>query len=396
MDPSPSRLRAALLAGLHDVLGPPTAPISLHEPEFAGNEWVYVKECLDTGWVSSAGRFVDRFEQRLAEFTGARHAIAVVNGTAALHLSLLLAGVRPGDEVLVPALSFVATANAVAHAGAVPHFADSAADTLSLDPQALREHLVRSSVRAADGLRNRETGRRIAAVVPMHTFGHTADLDGLMRLAGQFDLPVIEDATEALGSTYRGRQAGTFGLMGVLSFNGNKIITTGGGGAILTNDEAIARRARHLATTAKQPHRWAFFHDEVGYNYRLPNLNAALGCAQLERLPTFLARKRRLASRYREAFAREAGLWRVQDAPRDCEGNYWLVNVRFEPPDARLRDTLIDAAHETGYLCRPAWRLLHSLPMYRDCPCADLPVAQAVEASLLSLPSSPRLAEVSA
>jgi perosamine synthetase len=395
MDTSQSRLRAALLAGLQEVLGTPEAPISLHEPEFAGNEWTYVKQCLDTGWVSSAGAFVEAFEQRLVEFTGARHAVAVVNGTAALHLSLLVAGVRPGDEVLVPALSFVATANAVAHAGAIPHFVESAEDTLGLDPHALGEHLERLGERTTDGLRNRGTGRRISAIVPMHAFGHAVDLDGLMRVAGDFALPVVEDATEALGSTYRGRHTGTFGLMGVLSFNGNKIVTTGGGGAILTNDDAVARRARHLASTAKQPHRWAFVHDEVGYNYRLPNLNAALGCAQLERLPSFLARKRRLAGRYREAFARRPGL-RFQDQPRHCESNFWLVAVRIDPPDAALRDALLGAAHETGYLCRPAWRLLHSLPMYRDCPCADLPVARAVEASLLNLPSSPRLAEVSA
>lgn len=395
MDDSRSRLRAAWLAALHEVLGKPSAPIGLHEPEFGGSEWAYVKECLDTGWVSTAGSFVGRFEDQLVDLTGARHAIAVVNGTAALHLALLLAGVRPGDEVLVPALSFVATANAVAHAGAIPHFVDSDPATLGLDPLALQLHLARLADRRDDGLWNRETGRRVAAVVPMHTFGHAVDLDRLMAVASEFSLPIVEDAAEALGSTWRGRHAGTFGLMGVLSFNGNKVVTTGGGGAILTNDDTLARRARHLSTTAKLAHPWAFVHDEVGYNYRLPNLNAALGCAQLEQLPSFLARKRTLAGRYRDAFARREG-FRFQDAPPDCESNFWLAAVRIEAEDRAIRDALIEAAHACGYHCRPAWTLLPSLPMYRDCPRADLPVAEAIEASLVCLPSSPRLAEVRA
>lgn len=379
-----------LISALREVLGQPESPLSLHEPEFAGNEWAYVKECIDTGWVSSVGKFVDGFERQLVEVTGARHAVAVVNGTAALHMALLLAGVRAGDEVLVPAMSFVGTANSVAHAGAVPHFVDSESRTLGMDPQALRLHLERIAEKSTNGWRNRDTGRRLAAIVPMHAFGHAVDLDGLMAVANDYGLPVIEDAAESLGSSYNGRHTGTFGMLGILSFNGNKVITTGGGGAILTNDEALARRAKHLTTTAKKPHRWAFVHEEVAYNYRLPNINAALGCAQLERLPDFLSRKRQLAQRYREVFARSSAFEFV-DQPASCESNFWLVAVRLRQPNAELRDALLAAVNDAGYHCRPVWTLLNKLPMYLDCPRAELPVAQAIEDSLINLPSSPKL-----
>ncbi len=381
-----------LISALHEVLGKPESPLSLHEPEFAGNEWAYVKECIDTGWVSSVGKFVDGFERQLVEVTGARHAVAVANGTAALHMALLLAGVKPGDEVLVPAMSFVGTANSVAHAGAIPHFVDSENATLGIDPHALRAHLEYVAETTAGGLRNRTTGRRIAAIVPMHAFGHAVDLDGLLEVARSFDLPVVEDAAESLGSTYKGRHTGTFGLLGILSFNGNKVITTGGGGAILTNDEALARRAKHLTTTAKKPHRWAFVHDEVAYNYRMPNINAALGCAQLERLPDFLSRKRQLAQRYREVFARLPAFEFVEQ-PGGCESNFWLVAVRLRQPNAELRDVLLSAVNDAGFHCRPVWTLLNKLPMYLDCPHAALPVAQGIEDSLINLPSSPKLAQ---
>lgn len=379
-----------LISALREVLGQPESPLSLHEPEFAGNEWAYVKECIDTGWVSSVGKFVDGFERQLVEVTGACHAVAVVNGTAALHMALLLTGVKPGDEVLVPAMSFVGTANSVSHAGAVPHFVDSESCTLGMAPQALRLHLERIAEKSANGWRNRDTGRRIAAIVPMHAFGHAVDLDGLMAVANDYGLPVIEDAAESLGSSYNGQHTGTFGTLGILSFNGNKVITTGGGGAILTNDETLARRAKHLTTTAKKPHRWAFVHEEVAYNYRLPNINAALGCAQLERLPDFLSRKRQLAQRYREVFARSSAFEFV-DQPVGCESNFWLVAVRLRQPNPELRDALLAAVNDAGYHCRPVWTLLNKLPMYLDCPRAELPVAQAIEDSLINLPSSPKL-----
>lgn len=378
------------LLGLSRVLGTAAQPIPLHEPEFLGNELAYVRECIDTGWVSSVGRFVDEFEKRLAEFTGAGYAVATVNGTAALHAALLLAGVGRDDEVIVPGLSFVATANAVSHCGAIAHFADSDPATLGLDPEALEAHLRSIAETSQGAVRNAGTGRRIAAIVPMHTFGHPVDLTALAEVAARFGLPVIEDAAESLGSLHRGRHTGTYGLAGVLSFNGNKIVTTGGGGAILTGDADFARRAKHLTTTAKRPHGWEFFHDEVGYNYRLPNLNAALGCAQLERLPEMLACKRELADRYRQAFAGLSGLGFVDERAGDAS-NFWLNAIRIEAPSMQLRDELLAAANERGYQCRPVWTLLHRLPMYRQCPRAPMPVAESLEASLINVPSSARL-----
>jgi perosamine synthetase len=388
-----SPLSENFLSGLSKVLGEATSSLSLHEPEFSGNEWAYVKECIDTGWVSSVGKYVDEFELKLAEFTGARHAVAVVNGTAALHIALQIAGVKAGDEVLVPALSFVATANAVSHCGAVPHFVDSNESTLGLDAEALASHLEVVAERTIHGLRNKTTGRRIAAIVPMHTFGHPVDMVSLMDVAASFELPVVEDAAESLGSTYQGSHTGTFGSMGVLSFNGNKIITTGGGGAILTDNPEFARQAKHMTTTAKKPHRWEFFHDAVAYNYRLPNLNAALGCAQLEKLPDFLSRKRQLAENYRKTFAHIPGIHFV-DEPEGCHSNFWLNAVRLSEPSMTGRDTLLAIVNDAGYQCRPAWTLLNKLPMYQNCPRAELFVAEALEASLINLPSSPKLAEL--
>ena len=386
-------LSADFLTGLRQVLGEADSPYSLHEPEFIGNEWAYVKDCIDTGWVSSVGKYVNEFELKLAEFTGARYAVAVVNGTAALHVALQIAGVKAGDEVFVPAMSFVGTANAVSHCGAVPHFVDSCESTLGLDAKALALYLERIAERTANGCRNKQTGRRIAAIVPMHTFGHAVDLLSLIEVAARFALPIVEDAAESLGSTYQGRHTGTFGCMGVLSFNGNKIITTGGGGAILTNDPEIARQAKHLTTTAKQPHRWEFFHDAVAYNYRLPNLNAALGCAQLEGLPSFLERKRLLAARYRKAFEHLPELHFV-DEPIDCHSNFWLNAIRIDAPSLERRDALLGVANDAGYQCRPAWTLLNKLPMYQGCPSAELIIAEVLEKSLINLPSSPKLVTV--
>ena len=387
---SEKALAEEFLGALQSAVGTADKPVPLHEPEFAGHEREYVRECLDTGWVSSVGKYVDEFEARLAQYTGARHAIAVVNGTAALHAALVVAGVRPGDEVLLPALTFVATANAISQCGAVPHFVDSAEDTLGLDPAALKDYLAHIAEPVEGGLRNRLTGRRLAAVVPMHTFGHPANMPELLAVAGQFGLPIIEDAAESLGSYISDRHTGTFGLLGTLSFNGNKVITTGGGGAILTDDAPIARRVKHLTTTAKRPHRWEFFHDEVAWNYRMPNLNAALGCAQLERLPDMLARKRVLAGVYRAAFSGSTGL-RFVGEPAGCRSNYWLNSVRLNAPSMALRDALLTAANDQGFQCRPAWTLMHRLPMYAQCPRAPLPIAERLEAALINLPSSPKL-----
>lgn len=381
-----------LVQGLCQAVGHPAGVVPLHEPEFIGNEWKYVKECIDTGWVSSVGSYVDAFEARLMEITGAKYAVAVVNGTAALHLALRLAGVKPGDEVIVPALSFVATANAVAYCGATPHFVDCESKTLGMDPEALGQHLQCIAEITADGLRNKLTGRRIAAIVPMHTFGHPVRMPELINVATRFNIPVVEDAAESLGSSFEGRHTGTTGVMGVLSFNGNKIVTTGGGGAILTNDATLAERAKHLSKTAKKPHRWEFFHDEIGYNYRLPNLNAALGCAQLENLDSLVSRKRILAERYRQTFSDCAELLFV-DEPAGCKSNFWLNAVRIKGErGAMVKDDVLAKANDAGFQCRPAWTLLSDLPMFVSCPKAELDVARMLESTLINLPSSANLA----
>jgi len=383
-------LVACVLDAVQHVLGRPAGTIALHEPEFAGNEWAYVKECIDTGWVSSVGTFVDRFERDIATVTGSNCAVATSNGTSALHVCLLLAGVKAGDEVLMPALTFIATANAVSYIGAVPHFVESETVSLGVDAARLEAYL-RDGAQVTDGVcRNRRTGAAIRALVVMHVFGHASDLDALDAVARQWHLVLIEDAAESLGSSYHGHHTGNVGLLSALSFNGNKIVTTGGGGAILTNDLALGRRAKHLTTTARTPHRWNFLHDEVGYNYRLPNLNAALGCAQLEQLPAMLERKRALAARYEKAFAGVAGL-RFLTEPPGTTSNYWLNAIVLDDAAGQRRDALLAALNDAGYMSRPVWTLMHKLPMYSACPRMDLPVAERLEACVLNLPSSARL-----
>lgn len=378
-------LPTAVVDALRSVLG--EGPVPLHEPRFQGNEQCYVQDCIESTFVSSVGAYVDRFERELAEYTGARRAVAVVNGTAALQVALRLAGVRAGAEVIVPALTFVATANAVHYLGATPHFVDSSEETLGLDPDALRDWLAHTAECTADGTRNRHTGRPIRAVVPMHTFGHPCEMEGLMAVAHDYGLVLVEDAAESLGSRYHGRHTGTFGLLGTLSFNGNKVITTGGGGAILTDDERLADHAKHLTTTAKQPHRWEYVHDEVGYNFRLPNLNAALGCAQLEQLPGFVAAKRALADLYTDAFAGVEGARLVRE-PAGAESNYWFQTLLLAEETAEQRDPILEATNDAGLMTRPAWALMHQLAPYRDCPRAPLPVAESLARRIINLPSS--------
>lgn len=364
----------------------------LHEPRFVGNEWSYVKDCLDSGWVSSAGSYVDQFERKLEAFTGAKHAIAAVNGTAALHICLLLAGVERHDEVLIPALTFVATGNAVSYCGATPHFVDSSLPTLGIDPAKLGGYLQSIAVMREDGCYNRQTGRRIRAVVPMHTFGHAVDLDPLMEICRNYRITLIEDAAESLGSFYKGKHTGTFGALATLSFNGNKIITTGGGGAILTNDDGLARKAKHLTTTAKLPHAWAFHHDETGYNYRLPNLNAALGCAQMEQLPTFIHSKRKLAQAYQEAFRSVKEVDFLHE-PEHAKSNYWLNALILKESYAYLREEILAYTNHAGIMTRPVWTLLSKLPMYRDCPSMNLSQSEQLEQTIINIPSSAKLGE---
>lgn len=387
---APGEIAATVVAALARVLPPPDGLLPLHEPSFAGREWDYLKECLDTGWVSSVGKFVDRFEQQLAEVAGVRRAVAVVNGTAALHVCLQLVGVERDDEVLVPALTFIATANAVSYCGAHPHFVDSEERSLGLDPARLADHLGEIAELRPAGCFNRRTGRRIKAVVPMHTFGHPVDLDPLAELCRRYRIELVEDAAESLGSYYKGRHTGNAGRVSALSFNGNKVITTGGGGAILTNDEALGQRAKHLTTTARVAHQWSFIHDAVGYNYRLPNINAALGCAQLEQLDGFIAAKRALARSYAAAFAGLPGM-RFFTEPDYAASNYWLNVLLLDRPDLARRDAILAATNAAGFMTRPAWTLMHRLPMFAACPRAPLDVAEALEARLINLPSSARL-----
>jgi perosamine synthetase len=379
------------IAAIEHVLGAATRPVALHEPKFGQRERELVLDCIDTNWVSTGGKYVSLFEQQVAEFTGAKHAIAIVNGTAALHAALLLEGIGSGDEVLVPSITFVATANAVSHVGAMPHFCDSAWDTLGIDPVALDAHLASTAVVRDGRCVNTKTGRPIRAIVPVHIFGHPVDMRGLTLVASRYGLKVVEDATESLGSVYFGRQCGSFGYTAVLSFNGNKTITTGGGGMILTNDDEIAARARHLTTTGKRAHPWAFDHDIVAYNYRLPNINAALGCAQMERLPSMLAAKRELAKRYERAFDSIDGAHVFVEKEGSCS-NYWLNTLVLDRKHAGRQALLLQKLHQRGIGCRPMWTPMHRLPMYRDCPKAPLPTAEDMFARCVSLPSSPFLA----
>ena len=374
-------LPAAVVQALKSCLPAELTRIALHEPWLAGNEWAYVKQCLDTGWVSSVGKFVDRFEKELAAYTGARAAVAVVNGTAALHMCQLLVGVRPGDEVLVPALTFVGTTNAVTYCGAVPHFVDCDERTLGIDPLKLANYLDEITQARSDGSYNRATGRRIKAMVAMHTFGHPVDLDPIVETCHKHRITLIEDAAESLGSFYKGRHTGNNGIVAALSFNGNKTVTAGGGGAILTNDAELGSLAKHLTTTARVPHRWEFLHDAIGYNYRLPNLNAALGCAQLEQLPRFLERKRALAERYREAFAQVTGI-RFFSEPSFGRSNYWLNAILLDPDCASVRDEVLRVTNDAGLMTRPAWTLMHRLPMFASCPRMPLVVAEDIAARL--------------
>ena len=397
-----------LVRTIRSVLPSDLDKVMLHEPRFAGNEWNYVKECLDTGWVSSVGSYVDKFEAMLAEFTGAKRAVVIVNGTAALHLSLRLVGVESGDEVLVQAMTFIATANAVSYVGAIPHFVDCDERSMGLDPVKLDAYLREiaevvdlsgskksgSAVSGGRVCRNRKTGRFIKAAVPMHSFGHPVDLDPLVEVCSRWSIPLVEDAAESLGSFYKGRHTGVFGQVGTLSFNGNKVVTTGGGGAIITNDEALGKLAKHLSTTAKVPHRWAFNHDMVGYNYRLPNINSALGCAQLEQLPGFLAQKRNLAEKYQKAFAAVDGV-RFFAEPSYGRSNYWLNVLLLDEAHATRRDDVLAATNDSGLMTRPAWTLMPKLPMFKDCPGMPIPVAESLERRLINIPSSPFLAPVS-
>lgn len=362
--------------------------VALHEPLFEGREWDYVKECLDTGWVSTVGAFVTRFEKDFAAFTGARHAVVAVNGTAALHMALYGAGVRPGDLVICPTLTFVATANAITHCGATPLFLDSDPATLGLSVEALRQLL--AQLRPGEGGPTFR-GRRVAACVPVHIFGHAADIEDIAVLCADHGITMIEDATEGLGASKGGKPLGRFGLSGVFSFNGNKIMTTGGGGMIVTDDDAQAERLRHLTTTARVKDGWNFTHDEVGWNYRMPNINAALGCAQLESLPRYVQAKRALAARYAQDLAGIAGVTFFNERV-GTHSNFWLNAVLV--PDRAIRDLVLEQTNADQIETRPCWRLMHRLKPYEAAPRAgSLAGAESIEGRLVNLPSSVKLGQ---
>jgi len=365
-----------------------TGPVALHEPRFTSRDETLVADTIHSTFVSSVGAYVDQFEQELGAYVHARRAVVTINGTAALQVALQLAGVGSGEEVITQPLTFIATANAIAYNQAAPVFLDVDRETLGLSPGAVQAFLVAQADRTADSCFNRKTGKRIAAIVPMHTFGHPCHVDELVRIGHDWNIPVVEDAAEALGSTRAGKSCGTFGKIGIFSFNGNKIITSGGGGAIVTDNEKLGARAKHLTTTAKLPHRWEFVHDEMGYNFRMPNLNAALACAQLEKIEVFLADKRALAEAY-ERFFRDCNWGTFMKEPAGCRSNYWLNAVMVSEP--KLRDQLLSKTNHAGVITRPAWTLMCDLPMYAQCQCGDLANSRWIVQRLVNLPSSARL-----
>lgn len=360
--------------------------VPLHEPTFNDKEVEYVTDCVKTGWVSSVGAYVNRFEEDLAKFVGVKRAVAVVNGTAALHIALKVAGVKTEDEVLMPSLTFIAAANAVSYLGAVPHFIDVSMNTLGVDADKLKIYLEQIGKLQNNQLYNRETGRRISALVPMHTFGHAADIEGLLKVCEMYNLTLVEDAAESLGSYYNGKHTGSFGKVSAFSFNGNKIMTTGGGGAIVTDDDAIADYAKHLTTTAKIPHRWAYEHDEIGFNYRMPNINAALGCAQLEKMPLFIQQKRELKKQYEQWLAGIEGV-QLFEEPANTRSNYWLQTILLD--EQFNRDEVLGFLNEQGVMSRPIWNPMHHLAIYQNCPKSDLSVTDQLNMRVVNIPSTP-------
>lgn len=372
---------------VRQVFHQPEGNIFLHEPCFIGNEKKYLNECIDSTFVSSVGKFVDRFEEMVAEYTEARKTVVCVNGTNALHMAMLLAGVEAGDEVLTQPLTFIATANAIRYIGAKPVFLDVDRDTMGLSPLKMEEWLKENAEVQSGECINKYTGRRIKACVPMHTFGHPVHLDELVELCEKYHIRLVEDAAESLGSFYKGRHTGTFGKVGVISFNGNKTITTGGGGMLLFMDEELGKYAKHLTTQAKVPHRWEFVHDYVGYNYRMPNINAALGCAQMEHLQEFVDNKRELAFQYADFFSNTGIAFFTE--PENCRSNYWLNVILLQ--DKTHRDLFLEETNGQGIMTRPVWQLMNRLPMFRDCLCGDLSNAEWLEERVVNIPSSVRL-----
>ncbi len=361
--------------------------IPLHEPRFVGNEKKYLNDCIDSTFVSSVGKYVDTFEKEFAKKVGSKYAVATVNGTAALHISLLLADVKSGDEVITQPLTFIATCNAISYIGAKPIFVDVDLDTMGLSPKSLKEFLQNNCEILDNHCVNKTTGKTIKACVPMHTFGHPCKIEEIKEICKVWYIELVEDAAESLGSYYKTKHTGTFGKLGAFSFNGNKIITSGGGGVIVTDDEVLAKRAKHLTTTAKIPHPYEYVHDEIAYNYRMPNLNAALLVAQLEQLDKFLENKRVLASEYEEFF--EKNDIKFIKEPKDSQSNYWLQAVLLE--DENQRNEFLKFTNSKGVMSRPIWRLMNELEMFKDCQSTTLENSKYLEERVVNIPSSVRL-----
>ena len=361
--------------------------IPLHEPRFIGNEKKYLAECVESTFVSYVGKFVTQFEESVQQFTGSKYAVATVNGTSALHIALSLAGVKKGDEVLAPALTFVGSINPISYLGAEPFFVDCEKETLGMCPVKLEEFLEKETT-FGDGVRiNKKSGKRISACIVVHVFGHPAKVDKIKGVCDRYNIELVEDAAESLGGWYKSKHTGTFAKIGILSFNGNKIVTTGGGGMIITDDEDMAKLARHVTTTAKLPHKWEFIHDCVGYNYRMPNINAAIGVAQMECLDRFLQNKRELTNIYRNFFIKMDVPFFVEK--ENCRSNYWL-NMLFLR-DRQERDLFLDFTNSNGVMTRPSWRLMNKLPMFNDCGSTNLDNAEWVEERAVNIPSSVRI-----
>ena len=358
--------------------------IPLHEPRFLGNEKKYLNECIDSTFVSSVGKFVDEFEEKIASYTGAKYAVATSNGTSALHISLLLANVEQNDEVITQPLTFIATCNAISYCNASPVFIDVDKDTMGMSPVALEIFLKENAEVKNQQCVNKSTGKIIKACIPMHTFGHPCRIVEIQKICKEWHIVLVEDSAESLGSFYRGQHTGTFGELGVISFNGNKIITSGGGGCILTNDEDLAKKAKHITTTAKEPHKWEYTHDMVGYNYRMPNLNAALMVAQLEQLDGFLKSKRSLAKIYKKFF-QNGDIHFVID-PENAKSNYWLNSIILKSKDQR--DLFLDETNSQGIMTRPIWVLMNKLPMFEKAQCGDLTNSEWLEDRVVNIPSS--------
>ena len=358
--------------------------IPLHEPRFIGNEKKYLNECIDSTFVSSAGKFVDEFEEKIASYTGAKYAIATCNGTSALHVSLLLANVEQNDEVITQPLTFVATCNAIRYCGAQPIFVDVDRDTMGLSPSALKGFLENNTSVKKQQCVNNKTGRVIKACVPMHTFGHPCRMDEIKDICNKYYIFLIEDAAESVGSFYKDKHTGNFGRVGVMSFNGNKIITAGGGGCIITSDKTLAKKAKHLTTTAKVPHKWNFNHDMIGFNYRMPNLNAALLVAQLENLENFIHGKRKLAGMYEEFF--NSVDYDFVKEPMECKSNYWLNSLILK--NKQQRDEFLNETNSQNIMTRPIWTLMNKLPMFGHAQCGDLTNSEWLEKRVVNIPSS--------